>query len=39
MSDPRTHLATHDMDRPDMESDACGVGFVVAMSRDQGARR
>jgi glutamate synthase (NADPH/NADH) large chain len=30
MTDPRTHLATHGMYRPDMESDACGVGLVAA---------
>ena len=30
MTDPRTHLATHGMYRPDMESDACGVGLIAA---------
>jgi len=30
MTDPRQHLATHGMYRPDFESDACGVGLVAA---------
>ena len=30
MTDPRTHLATHGMYRPDYEGDACGVGLVAA---------
>ncbi|MFX5714373.1 hypothetical protein ABTE40_21765, partial [Acinetobacter baumannii] len=30
IADPRTHLATHGMYRPDFESDACGVGLVAA---------
>ncbi|MEP6784996.1 MAG: glutamate synthase large subunit [Sphingomonadales bacterium] len=30
MTDQRTYLAEHGMYRPDMESDACGVGLVAA---------
>ncbi|WP_277982092.1 glutamate synthase large subunit [Sphingomonas phyllosphaerae] len=30
MTDPRTHLATHGMYRPEFEGDACGVGLVAA---------
>ena len=30
MTDPRTHLATHGMYRPDFEGDACGVGLIAA---------
>ena len=30
MTDLRTHLAEHGMYRPDLESDACGVGLVAA---------
>ena len=31
MTDPRTHLATHGMYRPEFESDACGVGLVASV--------
>ncbi|MES2288707.1 MAG: glutamate synthase large subunit [Pseudomonadota bacterium] len=30
MTDLRTHFAEHGMYRPDMESDACGVGLIAA---------
>ncbi len=30
MTDQRDYLATHGMYRPDMESDACGVGLIAA---------
>ncbi|PAX07993.1 glutamate synthase large subunit [Sphingomonas lenta] len=30
MTDPCIHLAAHGMYRPDLESDACGVGLVAA---------
>lgn len=30
LEEQRTHLATHGMYRPELESDACGVGLVAA---------